>query len=96
MLSPRCDLLCFVHVAQSQTRRPALFGDAEMHQATLELSCRASDRVTDFDCPLPFLPQAFGLIVRRINDEPFDVSSVPGSRAVTIKFIIPNSRMGTV
>jgi heterogeneous nuclear rnp K-like protein 2 len=34
--------------------------------------------------------------VRRINDEPFDVSSVPGSRAVTIKFIIPNSRMGTV
>jgi poly(rC)-binding protein 2/3/4 len=40
--------------------------------------------------------QAFGLIVRRINDEPFDVPSVPGSRAVTIKFIIPNSRMGSV
>lgn len=40
--------------------------------------------------------QAFGLIVRRINDEPFDVASVPGSRAVTIKFIIPNSRMGSV
>jgi heterogeneous nuclear rnp K-like protein len=36
------------------------------------------------------------LIVRRINDEPFDVPSVPGSRAVTIKFIIPNSRMGSV
>jgi heterogeneous nuclear rnp K-like protein 2 len=30
------------------------------------------------------------------NDEPFDVASVPGSRAVTIKFIIPNSRMGSV
>lgn len=29
--------------------------------------------------------QAFGLIVRRINDEPFDVPSVPGSRAVTIR-----------
>lgn len=40
--------------------------------------------------------QAFGLIVRRINDEPFDVPSVPGSRAVTIKFMIPNSRMGSV
>lgn len=40
--------------------------------------------------------QAFGLIVRRINDEPFDVPSVPGSRAVTIRFIIPNSRMGSV
>lgn len=42
------------------------------------------------------LCQAFGLIVRRINDEPFDVPSVPGSRAVTIKFMIPNSRMGSV
>ena len=40
--------------------------------------------------------QAFGLIVRRINDEPFDVASVPGSRAVTIKFMIPNSRMGSI
>ena len=40
--------------------------------------------------------KAFGLIVRRINDEPFDKPSVPGSRAVTIKFMIPNSRMGSV
>ena len=40
--------------------------------------------------------KAFGLIVRRINDEPFDKASVPGSRAVTIKFMIPNSRMGSV
>lgn len=40
--------------------------------------------------------QAFGLIVRRINDEPFDVPSLPGSRAVTIKFMIPNSRMGSI
>jgi heterogeneous nuclear rnp K-like protein 2 len=44
-------------------------------------------------CPIR---KAFGLIVRRINDEPFDVPSVPGSRAVTIKFMIPNSRMGSV
>ncbi|TFY65706.1 hypothetical protein EVG20_g5389 [Dentipellis fragilis] len=44
----------------------------------------------------PVHSQAFGLIVRRINDEPFDVPSVPGSRAVTIKFMIPNSRMGSV
>lgn len=45
---------------------------------------------------LTHLFKAFGLIVRRINDEPFDVPSVPGSRAVTIKFMIPNSRMGSV
>ena len=48
--------------------------------------------LTNF-CPIV---KAFGLIVRRINDEPFDVPSVPGSRAVTIKFMIPNSRMGSV
>ncbi|KDN40006.1 hypothetical protein K437DRAFT_270085 [Tilletiaria anomala UBC 951] len=40
--------------------------------------------------------QAFGLIVRRINDEPFDQPSLPGSRAFTIRFIVPNSRMGSV
>lgn len=33
----------------------------------------------------PSPSQAFGLIVRRINDEPFDVPSVPGSRPVTIR-----------
>ena len=48
-----------------------------------------------FDACLTRL-KAFGLIVRRINDEPFDKASVPGSRAVTIKFMIPNSRMGSV
>jgi hypothetical protein len=40
--------------------------------------------------------QAFGLIVRRINDENFGEPSMPGSRPVTIKFMIPNSRMGSV
>jgi heterogeneous nuclear rnp K-like protein 2 len=49
-----------------------------------------------FSHVLTFTKKAFGLIVRRINDEPFDVPSVPGSRAVTIKFMIPNSRMGSV
>lgn len=34
--------------------------------------------------------------MRRINDEPFDQPSLPGSRSVTIRFIIPNSRMGSV
>ena len=43
-----------------------------------------------------FNVQAFGLIVRRINDEPFDQASVPGSRAVTIRFIVPHARMGSV
>lgn len=46
----------------------------------------------DFTCFL----QAFGLIVRRINDEPFEQPSVPGSRAVTIRFIVPHARMGSV
>lgn len=41
--------------------------------------------------------QAFGLIVCRINDKPFDTPSVPGSRVVTtVKFMIANSRVGFV
>lgn len=40
--------------------------------------------------------KAFGLLVRRINDEPFDQPSLPGSRAFTIRFIIPDSRMGSI
>ncbi|KIJ69090.1 hypothetical protein HYDPIDRAFT_79979 [Hydnomerulius pinastri MD-312] len=56
------------------------------------------DAVSKASAPIamPHRRYAFGLIVRRINDEPFDVPSVPGSRAVTIKFMIPNSRMGSV
>ena len=34
-----------------------------------------------------YMVQAYGLIVRKINDEPYDVPSVPGSRAVTIKSV---------
>lgn len=54
------------------------------------------ERILHVSGPLDAVSKAFGLIVRRINDEPFDVPSVPGSRAVTIKFMIPNSRMGSV
>ncbi|BGP30632.1 PAB1 binding protein [Rhodotorula toruloides] len=54
------------------------------------------ERIMSVTGPLDAVSKAFGLIVRRINDEPFDVPSVPGSRAVTIRFIIPNSRMGSV
>jgi predicted RNA-binding protein YlqC (UPF0109 family) len=54
------------------------------------------ERILNVSGALDAVSKAFGLIVRRINDEPFDVASVPGSRAVTIKFIIPNSRMGTI
>ncbi|KAH9928545.1 uncharacterized protein BXZ73DRAFT_90593 [Epithele typhae] len=52
------------------------------------------ERILNVSGPLDAVSKAFGLIVRRINDEPFDKPSVPGSRAVTIKFMIPNSRMG--
>ncbi|KAK4688122.1 heterogeneous nuclear rnp K-like protein, partial [Tremellales sp. Uapishka_1] len=54
------------------------------------------ERILNVSGALDAVSKAFGLIVRRINDEPYDVASVPGSRAVTIKFIIPNSRMGSV
>ncbi|GAA5855716.1 hypothetical protein JCM9279_004045 [Rhodotorula babjevae] len=54
------------------------------------------ERIMSVGGPLDAVSKAFGLIVRRINDEPFDVPSVPGSRAVTIRFIIPHSRMGSV
>lgn len=49
-----------------------------------------------FPLLVPGVLQAFGLIVRRINDEPFDQASLPGSRAVTIRFIVPHARMGSV
>lgn len=54
------------------------------------------ERILTVSGPLDAVSKAFGLIVRRINDEPYDVPSVPGSRAVTIRFVVPNSRMGGV
>lgn len=54
------------------------------------------ERILTVGGPLDAVSKAFGLIVRRINDEPFDQASLPGSRAVTIRFIVPHSRMGSV
>jgi len=54
------------------------------------------ERVLTVSGPLDAVSKAFGLIVRKINDEPYDQPSLPGSRAVTIKYLIPNSRMGSV
>ena len=39
------------------------------------------ERILNVFGALDAVSKAFGLIVRRINDEPFDVASVPGSRA---------------
>ncbi|CAH7687826.1 hypothetical protein BY996DRAFT_4583914, partial [Phakopsora pachyrhizi] len=46
--------------------------------------------------PLDAVSKAFGLIVRCINDEPFEVPLVPSSHAVTIWFVVPNSQMHSV
>ncbi|CAO1616099.1 unnamed protein product [Sympodiomycopsis kandeliae] len=54
------------------------------------------ERIMSVAGQLDAVSKAFGLVVRRINDEPFDQASLPGSRAVTIRFIIPNSRMGSI
>lgn len=54
------------------------------------------ERILTVAGALDAVSKAFGLIVRRINDEPFDQASIPGSRAVTIRFIVPHSRMGSV
>ncbi|SHO78188.1 Similar to S.cerevisiae protein PBP2 (RNA binding protein) [Malassezia sympodialis ATCC 42132] len=54
------------------------------------------ERILTVSGALDAVSKAFGLIVRRINDEPFDQPSLPGSRAAAIRFIIPNSRMGSI
>lgn len=54
------------------------------------------ERILTVAGPLDAVSKSFGLIVRRINDEPFEKASAPGSRAVTIRFIVPHSRMGSV
>lgn len=45
------------------------------------------ERVLMVSGPLDAVSKAYGLIVRKINDEPYDQPSVPGSRAVTIKCV---------
>lgn len=54
------------------------------------------ERILTVSGALDTVSKAFGLIVRRMNDEPFDQPSLPGSRSVTIRLIIPNSRMGSI
>jgi len=54
------------------------------------------ERILTVSGALDAVSKAFGLLVRRINDEPFDQPSLPGSRAASIRFIIPNSRMGAI
>jgi hypothetical protein len=46
------------------------------------------ERVLLVTGPLDAVSKAYGLIVRKINDEPYDQPSVPGSRAVTIKSVL--------
>lgn len=45
---------------------------------------------------LDAVSKAFGLVVRTINDEDFNQPSLPGSKAVTLKFAIPNMKMGFI
>ena len=54
------------------------------------------ERILAVSGPLDAVSKAFGLIVRRLNDEPLDQPSHPGSRAATIRFIMPHARMGSV
>lgn len=54
------------------------------------------ERILTVSGALDAVSKAFGLIVRRINDEPFGEPSLPGSHAAAIRFIIPNSRMGSI
>lgn len=54
------------------------------------------ERILTVSGALDAVGKAFGLLVRRINDEPFDQPSLPGSRAATFRFIVPNSRMGAI
>lgn len=71
----------------------------EMSSARLNISESIPsnpERILTVSGALDAVSKAFGLIVRRLNDEPFDQPSLPGSRTVTLRFIIPNSRMGSV
>ncbi|KAH7100313.1 hypothetical protein BKA62DRAFT_620213 [Auriculariales sp. MPI-PUGE-AT-0066] len=54
------------------------------------------ERILNISGQLEAVAKAFGLIARRMNDEPFDTTSGPNSRAVTIRLAIPHQRMGSV
>lgn len=54
------------------------------------------ERVLTVSGPLEATSRAFGLLVRRLHDEPFDQPSLPGSQTYTVRLIVPNARMGGV
>ncbi|WFD35880.1 PAB1 binding protein [Malassezia cuniculi] len=71
----------------------------EMSSARLNISESIPlnpERILTVSGPIDAVSKAFGLLVRRLNDEPFDQPSLPGSRSVTVRLIIPNARMGSV
>ncbi|PKI84304.1 PAB1 binding protein [Malassezia vespertilionis] len=71
----------------------------ELSNARLNISesvPMSPERILTVSGPLDAVSKVFGLIVRRMTDEPYDEPSVPGMRIVTIRLIIPNSRMGSI
>lgn len=54
------------------------------------------ERILTVSGALEAVARAFGLLVRRLNDEPFMQPSLPGARAYTWRFVVPNARMGSV
>ena len=66
------------HIKEIREKAGAKVSVTEAQPNTLE-------RVLMVSGPLDAVSKAYGLIVRKINDEPYDQPSVPGSRAVTIK-----------
>lgn len=54
------------------------------------------ERVVTVSGKLDAVSKAFGLIVRTLNDEDFEQPSLPGSKAVTLRFTIPNMKMGFI
>ena len=66
------------HIKEIREKAGAKVSVTEAQPGTME-------RVLMVSGPLDAVSKAYGLIVRKINDEPYDQPSVPGSRAVTIK-----------
>lgn len=54
------------------------------------------ERILTVSGALEAVARAFGLLVRRLNEEPFMQPSLPGARAYTWRFVVPNPRMGSV
>ncbi|TIA92183.1 hypothetical protein E3P99_00776 [Wallemia hederae] len=54
------------------------------------------ERVVTISGTLDAVSKAYGLLVRTLNDEDFNTPSVPGSKAVTLRFTVPDMKMGFV